>query len=592
MDIVQYLHSLVSTPLGVLDDHAQADLLKNYYALSIAHLANHPLPTETSPRAQHLWGDQTPRLTQQLARSFHIDQVQTLALLDAATPAMLTELSNLSDNLAQFIAQNFADSRGHLPVWAGNFVSLPNADIHQTSSSDDEDLSSIESPSNQTPQKPTSPKINAQKPIGVLPIMLGALLGAAVVGAGAFWYISSQKPAPVAAANTAQTAPVSTTNPPRLSITTGENNTLYACQAEIGNQELQNQLLQTLQKNFSAVKCVMQINHHFGTTLAGLERLDSIIAMIKSEPFSTLEVVGNRIFINSPKPEIISRMVDDIKRLAPQFEVSAAPALDKASATTQSLERASSAINALSTPINALDLSWAASLQILDFNGTTQLPTQNQAVLELLAQKLKENPQIRLIIATHTDASNPDRMANINLSQAQAEAVKNFLIQKGVADNQLVAKGVGDAFAVADNLTDLGKFKNRRTEFLVFDEGILSALSSESIQITPATPVVAAPVVAAPVTTQNLPVQGMPSGVVAPEPVYQAEQLPSNYQPASPVPEPTPAPAPAPMAQRTTTTAPSKTANIPADVLELSQTTIGSEGNIGTSEQLAPIEDN
>lgn len=569
MDIVQYLHGLVSSTLGVLGDHSQADLLKQYYALSVAHLANQSFDiTNPDNRQLHaLWGEKTPALVRCLSRSFHLSETQTQSLLEAATPPMLAELSTLNHDVANFIQQNFADSSAHLPAWSAQFVQLPKFDA------------APETLTHQTPSTP-KPTNTTKKSISPLPVLFGVLIGALTAGIGAgAWYMMQSK-----TDDSASVQPASTTNAtalPRLSMTAGENNTLYACHAQIGNQALQNQLLQILQNNFGSVNCIMQINEHFAGSLAGLERLDSIIAMIKSEPFTSIEIVGEQIFVNSPNPQVIARMVNDIKLLAPQFDVLAATMPNKATAINQSIERATRALNALSSPINAHDLSWAMSLQILDFNGTSQLPSQNQALLALAAQKLKESPDIKLIIATHTDASNPDRMANISLSQAQAEAVRAFLLEQGVAEGQLVAKGVGDAFAIADNITELGKFTNRRTEFLVFDNGVLSALSNSAINID--TPTMTAPIQAAmpvippsPPIAPAMPAQGMPSGVVAPEPVYQAQPLlpatPPNHYPNATMPAPTPAPNVRELP---------KGAPIPKEVLELSQTVISSEDNAG-----------
>lgn len=73
-----------------------------------------------------------------------------------------------------------------------------------------------------------------------------------------------------------------------------------------------------------------------------------------------------------------------------------------------------------------------------------------------------------------------------------------------------------------------------------------------------------------------MPVQGMPSGVVAPEPVYQAQPLPPatppNHYPNAAMPAPTPAPNVRELP---------KDAPIPKEVLELSQTVISSEDNAG-----------
>ncbi|MDO9468987.1 MAG: OmpA family protein, partial [Thiobacillus sp.] len=55
---------------------------------------------------------------------------------------------------------------------------------------------------------------------------------------------------------------------------------------------------------------------------------------------------------------------------------------------------------------------------------------------------------------------------NMRLSKQRAEAVRNFLISRGVAADRLTAKGYGEAQPVADNATEEGRFKNRRVELV------------------------------------------------------------------------------------------------------------------------------
>ena len=71
-----------------------------------------------------------------------------------------------------------------------------------------------------------------------------------------------------------------------------------------------------------------------------------------------------------------------------------------------------------------------------------------------------------LEIAGYTDNSG-DAAANVTLSQARADAVRNVLIQAGVDPAALVAKGYGSANPIASNDLLEGRFKNRRIEYHV-----------------------------------------------------------------------------------------------------------------------------
>jgi len=78
---------------------------------------------------------------------------------------------------------------------------------------------------------------------------------------------------------------------------------------------------------------------------------------------------------------------------------------------------------------------------------------------------LKSWGDVDIEVAGHTDSMGSDAY-NMNLSQQRAEAVRNFLISKGVAADRLTAKGYGESQPVADNATEEGRFKNRRVELI------------------------------------------------------------------------------------------------------------------------------
>ena len=68
-------------------------------------------------------------------------------------------------------------------------------------------------------------------------------------------------------------------------------------------------------------------------------------------------------------------------------------------------------------------------------------------------------------VAGHTDSRGSDAY-NMKLSQQRAEAVRNYLVSKGIAADRLSAKGYGESQPVAGNATDEDRFKNRRVELI------------------------------------------------------------------------------------------------------------------------------
>lgn len=73
---------------------------------------------------------------------------------------------------------------------------------------------------------------------------------------------------------------------------------------------------------------------------------------------------------------------------------------------------------------------------------------------------------LKLGVYGHSDNSGSDEV-NIPLSQKRADAVKNYMLKKGMKEARLEAKGYGSTKPVADNSTEAGKSKNRRVEIVL-----------------------------------------------------------------------------------------------------------------------------
>ena len=101
-----------------------------------------------------------------------------------------------------------------------------------------------------------------------------------------------------------------------------------------------------------------------------------------------------------------------------------------------------------------------------DTSKTSIKPT-SLGLLDEVAQVLVQNPQVsKVVIEGHTDAAGgADK--NMKLSQGRAEAVRDYLVKKGVAADRLEAKGYGETRPIADNKTAKGRDANRRVDFVI-----------------------------------------------------------------------------------------------------------------------------
>lgn len=78
---------------------------------------------------------------------------------------------------------------------------------------------------------------------------------------------------------------------------------------------------------------------------------------------------------------------------------------------------------------------------------------------------LKQWGDVKVEVAGHTDSIGTDEY-NMGLSVRRADAVRSYLIDKGIAAERLIVKGYGESQPVADNATDAGRFQNRRVELI------------------------------------------------------------------------------------------------------------------------------
>lgn len=95
-----------------------------------------------------------------------------------------------------------------------------------------------------------------------------------------------------------------------------------------------------------------------------------------------------------------------------------------------------------------------------------KLLSSSNVELNALVSYLQSTPQAMIFIEGHTDnTGNP--AANLVLSEKRAEAIAQFLMNKGIDKARITTKGMGDTKPIADNATEQGRSKNRRTSFTI-----------------------------------------------------------------------------------------------------------------------------
>ena len=115
-------------------------------------------------------------------------------------------------------------------------------------------------------------------------------------------------------------------------------------------------------------------------------------------------------------------------------------------------------------PVAASKVTYAADA-FFDFDKSVLKPAGKAKLDDIVSKVGGLNLEV-IIAVGHTDAIGTDAY-NQKLSVRRAEAVKAYLVSKGIEKNRVYTEGKGEKQPVADNKTSEGRAKNRRVEIEV-----------------------------------------------------------------------------------------------------------------------------
>ncbi|HMU41105.1 MAG TPA: OmpA family protein [Pseudomonadota bacterium] len=108
--------------------------------------------------------------------------------------------------------------------------------------------------------------------------------------------------------------------------------------------------------------------------------------------------------------------------------------------------------------------------QVQFATGKALINKDSFELLDEVVELVKKNPRINLRIEGHTDNKGKPK-ANFTLSQNRAKAVVDYLVKGGIDASRLSSEGFGQTCPVADNGSEEGREKNRRTDFFIAEPG-------------------------------------------------------------------------------------------------------------------------
>lgn len=113
------------------------------------------------------------------------------------------------------------------------------------------------------------------------------------------------------------------------------------------------------------------------------------------------------------------------------------------------------------------------NLLAVTFRGDVTFDTNSTEVrkglyseINRVAGVLNQYPQTLIMVEGHTDSVGSEAY-NMDLSRRRANAVKNLLVQRGVASSRIEVVGYGKNMPVATNSTEAGRQMNRRVEIKI-----------------------------------------------------------------------------------------------------------------------------
>ena len=484
MDIISHLTRTVS-PAVLGDDRtpAKKNLLEQFYAIFAARLAdndtynrfaNENIARDDQGFYDRVWTDGAHRdqIARELAGKHNVDATAARGLIAMAAPLAYHEIKSLAGTtpVPQFLNDNLASYQHHIPAWAsailpaGMIAGAPaGARLSDTVSTD---------PIRREEEEKGS-FMKALLPIIGL-IILGALAWALLRGC-------QDNPEPVgkpvateqqAVNDDGQSVVAADIEPASLRIATGENSELYACRMNVGNETLQGNVMDALTATFGdeANNCRADVDDNFSIDMPAAAQLASILPIVKNVPNASMLIKGDTITVNAPDAAALDKLVADLQAAAPAMTVKPEAPLDAQAEIDNSLTASQAAMDNLGQNPDPQDVARALSLQVVNFEvDKAVIPDANKALLDRAVKLMEQVPDMKLMIIGHTDKT-ADAAYNMKLSEERAESMKDYLVAQGVDPTKLMTKGMGETDPIAENATEQGRFRNRRIEFVVYDE--------------------------------------------------------------------------------------------------------------------------
>lgn len=183
-----------------------------------------------------------------------------------------------------------------------------------------------------------------------------------------------------------------------------------------------------------------------------------------SNPDITISATQVRLRGGVPNAAVKARLGDDVAAAMVGFEVVNEFAVASPAPAPVISDGASVKVAARSTADVQQEISKRLTDQTIEFEtGKAVLSRSGRTLLDSLLPLLQDSTATVQILG-HTD-DRGSAAKNLALSTERAEAVRDYLVEAGIAVARLKATGVGEAKPIASNRSSAGRAQNRRIEF-------------------------------------------------------------------------------------------------------------------------------
>jgi outer membrane protein OmpA-like peptidoglycan-associated protein len=251
-----------------------------------------------------------------------------------------------------------------------------------------------------------------------------------------------------------------------------------ASQQEIARANAEREQTRAQLADLSAQRAALQTELNTTTRLkeeadGHIATLSKDLAAIKNELAQTMsarDTAQTQAKALTEKLTAAQKEIDNVSLARSELEARASNLRQQLSTTTDNVLDLTTETQRLQDQLRNHDLAQLSSLPKTLTKGIsfdhrrTTLNEEGKKLLDQAALILQKYPDVQVMIEGYTDSIG-DAGFNRLLSEYRANAVRDYLISRGIAPTRLVAAGHGAENAIAPNTTPSGRALNRRIEF-------------------------------------------------------------------------------------------------------------------------------